>query len=47
MKNILERKDKKNKKINSIEVDWFLWEEGEINLKNGIVNHHRTMTIYY
>jgi hypothetical protein len=35
-----------NKNIKSIEVDWFLWEEGEKNLKN-IVNHHRTLTIYY
>lgn len=34
------------RKVNSIEVDWFLWEEGEKNLK-AIVDHHRTFTIYY
>lgn len=34
------------KNVKSIEVDWFLWEEGERNLSS-ILNHHRTLTVYY
>lgn len=34
------------KNVKSIQVDWFLWEEGEKNLTN-ICNHHRTLTVYY
>lgn len=34
------------KNVKSLELDAFLWQEGERNLKN-MVNHHRTLTIYY
>jgi hypothetical protein len=30
----------------SIEIDWYLWQEGE-KLKDEIFPHHRTKTIYY
>lgn len=29
-----------------IEVDWLLWQKGEV-LKDDLFPHHRTLTIYY
>ena len=29
-----------------IEVDWLLWQRGEV-AKDNILPHHRTLTIYY
>ena len=29
-----------------IEVDWLLWQRGEV-AKDSILPHHRTLTIYY
>ena len=46
MKLILNAGREESKKVKSIEVDWFLWEEGEKNLKE-ILPHHRTLTMYY
>jgi hypothetical protein len=36
----------KGKEVKSVEVDWFLWEEGERNCRK-IGKHHRVATIYY
>lgn len=36
----------KNINLKSIEIDYMLWNEGE-KLRNSIVNHHRTLTIFY
>lgn len=32
--------------MNSVEIDWFLWQKGEKD-KDKISNHHRTMSIFY
>lgn len=32
--------------LNSVEIDWFLWQKGE-KVKEKIRNHHRTMSIFY
>ena len=37
---------KRGQKMNSVEIDWFLWQTGE-KVKDNIKNHHRTLTIYY
>ena len=39
-------KEGKGRDVLSIEVDWFLWEEGEKNLKT-LRPHHRVLSIYY
>jgi hypothetical protein len=31
--------------LNSVLLDWWLWEEGE--KKRSVQKHHRTLTIYY
>jgi len=33
-------------KLNSVEVDWFLWQVGE-KMKDDIVGHHRVYSIFY
>lgn len=43
---IKEEFKKRNKKFNSIQVDWYLWERGE-KLKDEIPPHHRTLTKFY
>ena len=30
----------------SIELDWLLWQRGE-KMKDGLLPHHRTLTVYY
>lgn len=30
----------------SVEIDWFLWQQGEAK-KDAIFPHHRTLSIYY
>jgi len=30
----------------SVEIDWLLWQRGEA-MRNEILPHHRTLTIYY
>ena len=35
-----------NIKLHSIQLDWWLWEEGE-RLRKQHPPHHRTLTIYY
>jgi len=46
----VERLKKKVKELgcelNSVEIDWFLWQKGEKS-KDKICNHHRTMSIFY
>ena len=37
---------KSGKVFMSLEIDWFLWQEGE-KIKDDIEPHHRTLTIYY
>ena len=32
--------------LNSIEIDWLLWQMGE-KTKESIVKHHKTLTIFY
>lgn len=32
--------------INSVEIDWLLWNWGE-RMKDEILPHHRTLTIFY
>ncbi|CAD8100092.1 unnamed protein product [Paramecium primaurelia] len=43
---IKEEFKKLGQKLNSIEVDWMLWQMGE-ELRFDIVPHHRTLSIYY
>lgn len=33
-------------KLNSVEVDWFLWQVGE-KMKDDLVGHHRVFSIFY
>ncbi len=35
-----------NENLTSVEIDYILWNEGE-KLRKSIVNHHRTLTIFY
>ena len=37
---------KQGKNTKSIELDWFLWQRGELNLAT-LPPHHRCLTIYY
>jgi hypothetical protein len=41
VEDIKERLKENGKIVNTIEVDWFLWEEGEKNVKS-MGEHHRT-----
>jgi Potential Queuosine, Q, salvage protein family len=43
---IKEEVAKRGQKLNSVEIDWFLWQTGE-KTKDSIKNHHRTLTIFY
>lgn len=37
---------RRGKSLLSIELDWLLWQKGEA-VKDQILPHHRTLTIYY
>ena len=37
---------RRGKNLLSIELDWLLWQKGEA-VKDQILPHHRTLTIYY
>lgn len=39
-------KEKKNVKLLAVEIDWLLWNWGEV-VKEEIKPHHRTLTIFY
>lgn len=41
-----ELKDVYNKDVISVQIDYLLWNEGEI-LRNDIKTHHRTLTVFY
>eukprot|EP01083_Nonionella_stella_P113978 336515_1 len=44
----VKRREKKQTPLTSIEIDWCLWNRGEqLNAKNKLKPHHRTLTIYY
>ncbi|CAN0465376.1 unnamed protein product, partial [Scytosiphon promiscuus] len=37
---------RRNIVVTSIEIDWWLWQEGE-RIKKSIRPHHRTLTCFY
>eukprot|EP00898_Chlorokybus_atmophyticus_P006177 jgi/Chlat1/6560/Chrsp45S05926 len=44
LRKVLEARMKKQ--LTSVEVDWWLWQQGEVNRKS-MSAHHRTLTVFY